>query len=345
MERVQFWSTKNFNFWVVLKKGSILWVVFKKEFKSFKKYSKSFESYWKKVQFFESDKNKSSTLIEKRFIKEAQLNESFTKSSIIWVIVEKNKRVQFFESFFQTRSRSKKWVQFLWVMLKKGFNFYESCWKKRSILWVVFEKGVQFCEWNSEKINSWSHFFFWKIFFKRFKSVSFEKKNSLSFFFWWEKTKSLNHVIKKGSILRVILKKIFETYWKEVQFFVSYFWEKLNSLSRFFFFDKNSKIQFFESHSKKKKTILWVMLKRFQFFESFFWKKSSVLLVTLKKFNFLSYIQRRFNSLSHFFFFEKSSNFWFFFWVRFFESYSKKGSILWVIFPDRINHFCESKFL
>ena len=215
-----FLSTKNFNFLSRIQKKGRFFESYSKRDQIFEKYSKSFESYWKKVQFFESDKNKSSTLIEKRFIKEAQLNESFTKSSILWVIVEKNKRVQFFESFFQTGSRSKKWVQFLWVMLKKGFNFYESCWTKRSILWVVFEKGVQFCEWNSEKINSWSFFFFEKYFLKG---------SSL-----WV----LNHVIKKGSILRVILKKIFESYWKEVQFFVSYFWEKLNSLSRFFFWQK-----------------------------------------------------------------------------------------------------------
>ena len=149
-------------------------------------------------------------------------------------LLKKAKRVQFFESFFQTGSRSKKWVQFLWVMLKKGFNFYESCWTKRSILWVVFEKGVQFCEWNSEK-NSWSHFFFFeKIFFKRFKSMSLES------------------CYKEGLILRVILKKIFESYWKEVQFFVSYFWEKLNSLSRFFFFWQTQKFNSLSHFFEKK---------------------------------------------------------------------------------------------
>ena len=129
------------------KKDSILWVKFKKRrFKSLSNFSRRFNI-----------KNKSSTLIEKRFIKEAQLNESFTKSSILWVIVEKKQKGFNSLSHFSRQDQSFTWVKNfvkkkpLGHVQKNGFNFYESCWKKGSISMSHVEKSVQFCELYSKK--------------------------------------------------------------------------------------------------------------------------------------------------------------------------------------------------
>ena len=206
-------------------------------------------------------------------------------------------------------SHVEKRVQFLWVMLNKAFNSVSCVRKRGSILWMKFRKN-QFLE----------SFFFEKYFLKG---------SSL-----WV----LNHVIKKGSILRVILKKIFESYWKEVQFFVSYFWEKLNSLSRFFFFDKNSKIQFFESFfffEKKKFRSSSHAQKNSTFWVTF--KEGSILWVISfgKEFNFLNFLWKKvtlkneFDSLSHI---KKKK-------VQFFESFFQTGSIISVS-----QHFCKKKF-
>ena len=254
---------------------------------------KFFETFWEETfQFFESHwkTRKTSTLwviLKKRSIKRGSIQES---SHISW------KQVQFRESYkkkFNTLShiREKSWI--LWVVLE-NFNALSRIKKKNSmskkkvifkkktssILWVVLKKISSVSRIRtSKKFHFESHSekkkdqFFESLFFflKKYLSLWVVKKsNSLSFF--WREKKSLNHVIKKGSILRVILKKIFQSYWKEVQFFVSYFWEKSNSLSRFL-----TKTQKFNSlsHFFKKKIILWVMLKKFQFFESFFQKKKS----------------------------------------------------------------------
>ena len=134
--------------WVIFKKkGSNLWVILQQEEGSILlgtlKKLNSLSYIQRRFNSLSQIKTKVQLFFEKRFIKEGQFNESFTKSSILWIIVEKkNKRVQFFESFFQTGSiisvsqnfckkknlwvMLKKWVQFLWVMLKKG-----------SILWVM----------------------------------------------------------------------------------------------------------------------------------------------------------------------------------------------------------------
>ena len=92
------------------KMGSILWVILQKEegFYSFSHAQKKqfFELNSKKVQFFESVKKQ---LKLRRFIKEAQFYESFTKRSILWVILLKEDfdflslffwhKVQYYESY------------------------------------------------------------------------------------------------------------------------------------------------------------------------------------------------------------------------------------------------------
>ena len=83
-------------------------------------------------------------------------------------------------------------------------------------------------------------------------------------------------------------------------------------------------VRFFESYAKKK----------VQFFESE--KKFNSCWEEVHKRGSIQWvIYKEFNPLSHCW---KKKR------VQFFESFFQ-GSILWVIFPDRINHFCESKFL
>ena len=73
--------------------------------------------------------------IEKRFI-EAQFYESFTKSSILWVIFPKKKEdFDFLSRFFLTQG------SILWIILvKKKVEFCKS-YKNSSILWVLFRKN------------------------------------------------------------------------------------------------------------------------------------------------------------------------------------------------------------
>ena len=146
--------------------------------------------------------------------------------------------------------------------------------------------------------------------------MSHKKSNSLSFFLG-EKNKSLSHVIKKGSILRVILKKSLSHIEKK----------KFSSLYRIFgessilwvvlFLTKTQKFNSL-THAQEL-SILWVIL--------FFLKKKTILRVMLEKVQFIESCSKRFNSLSHT---RKKVQFFefFFFWkrVQFFMS-----SILWVI--------------
>ena len=144
------------------------------------------------------------------------------------------------------------------------------------------------------------------------------------FFFFWKKKQSLWVIVKwRVKILRVILKKIFESYWKTCSVLCVVFLVK----AQFFesFFNKNSKIQFFDSCSK-------------YFNSSSHAQEGSIhgVIFFKKKFNFLFV-----------FFFLKSSILWVFFffsthssivWVIFLKK--KKGWILWVIFWK--NLFCQS---
>ena len=245
MERVQFFVNQKFQFFESYSKKRVD-SLYSKRVKL--KSSKSFESYWKKVQFFESDKNKSSTLIEKRFIKEAH-----------WITFKKMGSI--------SMSHVEKRVQFLWVMLNKAFNSVSCVRKRGSILWMKFRKN-QFLE----------SFFFWKIFFKRFKSVSLESCYKEGFNSSSHIEKNLWVILKRSSVLCIV-------FLGKAQFFES-----------FFFFDKNSKIQFFESFFfflKKKSSVLLVTLKKIQlfelhskkvqFFESFLLEKSSIFWIFCEK--------------------------------------------------------------
>ena len=149
----------------------------------------------------------------------------------------------------------------------------------------------------------------------------------------FQKVKFFEFFWRRNSLVFMLKRRVqfFESYWKKS---FSHIEKKFSSLYRIFekssilwvvFFYKNSKIQFFGSHSKKK-SILWVMLKKFQFFESFFQKKKgSVLLVMLRRFISLVHVQKgsilwviqekMFHSLSHFLG-EKSSIFWVFFCLK-----------------------------
>ena len=197
-------------------------------------------------------------VIQKRFnslshIREkVESSESYWRISILRVVLKKK------SSMSKKKVMFKKTSSIVWVVLKK-IQFCES--------YSYFKKKKHFESHNEKRDQFFESFFcWWKMFWKEGSSLWVIKKSNYLIFFG-EKTKSLSHVIKKGSILRVILKKsLSHIEKKKVQFFVSYFWWKFNSLSRFFW--QNSKIQFFDSCSKKKKSILRVMLKKVQFIES-----------------------------------------------------------------------------
>ena len=281
-----------------IQRGSIRWV----------------KSYFLKKKFNSESHSKKSSILWV-ISEKVESSESYWRISILWVVFKKKfnvekmsfskkkkfnsvssiEKIQFCESYsyfkkIHFKNHCEKRVQFLWVMLKKGFNFYESCWKK----------SVQFCELYSKKrfnsvneiqkkFNSLSHFF-WKNLI-RFKSVS-HKKVKLFDFFLVKKTKSLSHVIKKGSILRVILKKSLSHIEKKKFSSLYRIFGESSILWVVFFFWQNSKIQFFDSCSKKKKSILRVMLKKVQFIES---------CSTKSEFDSLSHTPKRgrFYSFSH----------------------------------------------
>ena len=141
------------------------------------------------------------------------------------------KKVQFFESFFQTGSIISVCQNFckknsLGHIQKNGFNFYESCQKKKerfnsvscirkrgSILWVIFQK----------KINSWSHLK------KRLGSLSHISKRRFN---------SLSRIRKKFNSVSRITKKF-----NSLKHFFDFFFLKKNES---FFLRK--KVQFGESY-------------------------------------------------------------------------------------------------
>ena len=219
------------------------------------------------------------------------------KGSILWVISEKI--VESSESYWR--------ISILRVVFKKKkFNFEKKkvIFKKKINSVIRLEKKKQLCDSYSyfkknsilrvivKKRGSILRVIFWKnILKRRFKSVSHRKSNSLSFFFG-EKNQVFESCYKEGfnssshigKNLWVILKK-----------------KKFSSLYRIFgessilwvvFFEKNSKIQFFDSCSKKfnssshvkEGSIHWVVFKQkwVRFFESYS-KKRKVLFFKLKK--------------------------------------------------------------
>ena len=256
-----------------------------------------FFTWLEELNFFQYD-SKNWTLFEIWF-KELFLN----LDSKNWTFYYLTQRVelfigefQFFESYSKKSSMLKKShfqkKSILWVVLKKNqfCESYSYFKKKKNILRVTMKKGI----------NSSSHFWVKNILKRRFKSVSRKKSNSLSFFLV-KKTKSLSHVIKKGSILRVILEKI-ESYWKN------------NFIS----------LSHIEKRFITRGSILWVIWKKFKYLSHFGKKK--------KKINSLSHIFlkmvwffRVFQKVA-FVFLNKSSIFDVAFkkWVRFFESSSKR---------------------
>ena len=164
------------------------------KFNSFASYSKKKSSIlWK----FILEKNSILWVMKKKI----QFFEWFSKISSI-EIFDKNKRVQFCESY----SKKKSWI--LWV------NFF-----KKKMLWVVF---------LFKKFNSLSFFFFSKNGFNFFESCWKEGFNSLRFFSSesrskrvqlfdsFSKSQFFKSNKKKGSTLQVILKifEFFESYWK-----------------------------------------------------------------------------------------------------------------------------------
>ena len=150
-------------------------------------------------------------------------------------------------------------------------------------------KKVQFIESCLTRFNSLSHSFQKKK-FQFFESFFFFEKSFIFWVFFWEKIEwhskngfdSLCRIQKKGfdSLNRIqnlwVIWKKSSVLW--VVFFDLYLWEKFNCLSRFIFFFKVSifsssilwvifkkMVQFFESISKKKSSILWVS--KVQFFK------------------------------------------------------------------------------
>ena len=181
-----------------------------------------FESHWKtrKVQFFESER-KTSTLwviLKKRFIKRGSIRwvkSYFLKKSSIQRVIQK--KVQYFESYQRKKVESSEsyWrISILWVVFKKKVQCPKKVIFKKVQFCESYWKKIQFCESYSyfkkksilrvtvkKRINSLSHFFL-KKYFKKVQVCE-----SLKVKFSEGEKKSLSHVIKKGSILRVILKK------------------------------------------------------------------------------------------------------------------------------------------
>ena len=197
-------NKKAFQFFELKKKVSVLWVI-----SSTKKKTNSLSLFIKK--------KKSSILW-------ALLSK---KSSILWVIFSKGSILEGHITKIYTILSVK-------LKQKKRFNplshiqFFESCWKKVSVLWVVFLKQInsliqkmfQFFEsfvwkegsilWIKKKVQ-----FLWVIFLDRKKKFNSLRSN---------KTKgsiSLSHVKKEGSILYAILKRcqFFESYFSKVIFY------------------------------------------------------------------------------------------------------------------------------
>ena len=263
------------------------------------------------------------------------------KSSILWVIIRRrfNSSSQYFLKVFNSWSHIRKKGLILWVVFPKKVQFFESQ-KRFKILKDIFEKKnnslspIQKKYFLKRRFSS-SRFLFWVI----FSEITL---NSLSHIFWRKKSNSLSHISeKKSSILRVIFPKknnfvrfffgceFFGSYFKKfsslshtqkrVQFLESYFlkrfnplshiWNKFNSQSLFLSKKKFNlsripeKVQFCESYSRKKGSILCVIFKekRVQFFESHRQEKGSILWVTSKEKDqfFESYSKIVHNSLGH----------------------------------------------
>ena len=190
------------------------------------------------------------------------------------------KRVRFFESIKKTFSQFQKKFNSLSHVEKRRVQFFESCEKNQ--FWVF------------KKLKS----FIFDFFNRKFQFLSRIQKNGID---------SLSRIQKKSSILWVIRKKKFNSYWEEVHERGSIQWviyKEFNSLSHCW--NKQKRVQFFESFFG-----MWLFFKKiFQFWThikkgSILWvkwlKKSSILWVQCKKDSTLSVkFKKVFNTLSHF---------------------------------------------
>ena len=260
--------------------------------------------------------------------KKAHFFESYSqKSSILWVKFIKWR----FTSLSHTQEGSilsshigKGFNSLRHIFFKKKFKFLTSHSKKKgSILCVIFKekrvqfsasflKKVQFCETcKKQRKNQFSEWYSRKK--GPILSVLFKKNSILGV--TMNKIKSLSQ-IEKGSILSVKLKKagpILPVMWKTILTVLTIFQPKFQFLSHIqkkvrFFESSSERVQFFASYSKKGfNSLRHIQKKKVQFFELY--SKKVQLYESFKEFNTLF-----FNLFSK----------------TFFESDSKKGSILWV---------------
>ena len=239
-----------------------------------------------------------------RHISREKINSSSDNlEKFLWVILEK--RVQFFESyfpktinlFFESYILSNRNV--LWVILKNGVIFFDSCWKEGFNLYEFFFKCNSVSH-VSKKFNSESHVqkrvhHFGVIVEKTLNSsIQIEKKFHLP-----SHKKVLILGVKKSS--KRFKGQFFESFSEKGSISLSHIpKKKFNSVSRV----QKKKVQFFESHWKK-----------VQLFASH-WKKGSFFLshVNKKVQFFESFVKR----------------------VQFFQSYSIKCSILWITWEKTI---------
>ena len=137
--------------------------------------------------------------VEKRF---NSLSHIRKKGSILWV------RFFFEKTILWVISKS----SILWVILKKTLNFWVIFKERKdSILWVIFKKGsILWVVFIVKSFNSVSHSLF--LGEKRFNSVSHNRKRVQFIETYWKRGfDSLSHILKKGSMLGVILEKRFNS--------------------------------------------------------------------------------------------------------------------------------------
>ena len=219
-------------------------------------------SFWEKVKFFESFSRKCSNLLShmKRFKRPEFLE---------WVIlVKKGSILRFFKkksSILRVIRRFCCWNHIIFVgfnslsLFVKRVQFFESCWKKASILWVMLKSVRVLWGQKSEKFNPLYHIpkiqsFLWVISDKKFNLVG--------------------HIFQKVQFLRVTLEKnrFFESFGeKDVQFYVVKYSRKrdVQFCASNWKRGSNSLENKYTIHwvSLKNGSILRVMKKKIQFFE------------------------------------------------------------------------------
>ena len=185
--------------WVVSRKSSMMWVIQKKSSYFFEK--KICESRLKYLKHIEKSSNnwiifkKGSILWVCSLKKSNSLRHMEKRFNSLSHIL---KTVQFFELYFlneqwfNSMSHGSNSMSQCW---KEGFNFYESMLKRRvQFLWVMLKRGfntVSHVE-QHERFNSLSHV---------------EQKGSILRVICWKGFSSLSNILKRVSILWVKLKR------------------------------------------------------------------------------------------------------------------------------------------